>query len=188
MGGTRQMWKFRLMVCLAVLNRLKIRMKNMDSEVFLFSSSKEIKTDRKKIYCSPYTSCNCWRWTLRSYLLLLISFFPWFFPCCCRFFSSLQFFLFFFFSFFFFFILWILVYFSADRFSVWVFKPFFLTFPSCEAQMILLMFMVHPFDVLNILIGHIVFYRFVIGGAYYGTNSLSFTTSFAVHIFCSIYS
>ena len=54
--------------------------------------------------------------------------------------------------------------------------------------MFLLMFMVHPFDVLNILIGHIVFYRFVIGGAYYGTNSLSFTTSFAVHIFCSIYS
>ena len=33
--------------------------------------------------------------------------------------------------------------------------------------MFLLMFMVHPFDVLNILIGHIVFYRFVIGGAYY---------------------
>ena len=50
--------------------------------------------------------------------------------------------------------------------------------------MFLLMFMVHPFDVLNILIGHIVFYRFVIGGAYYGTYSLSFTTSFAVHIFC----
>ena len=100
--------------------------------------------------------------------------------------SIFSFFLFFFFFFFFF--LWILVYFSADRFSVWVFKPFFLTFPSCEAQMFLLMLMVHPFDVLNILIGHIVFYRFVIGGAYYGTNSLSFTTSFAVHIFCSIYS
>ena len=50
--------------------------------------------------------------------------------------------------------------------------------------MFLLMFMVHPFDVLNILTGHIVFYRFVIGGAYYGTYSLSFTTSFAVHIFC----
>ena len=50
--------------------------------------------------------------------------------------------------------------------------------------MFLLMFMVHPFDVLNILIGHIVFYRFVIGSAYYGTYSLSFTTSFAVHIFC----
>ena len=50
--------------------------------------------------------------------------------------------------------------------------------------MFLLMFMVHLFDVLNILIGHIVFYRFVIGGAYYGTYSLSFTTSFAVHIFC----
>ena len=33
--------------------------------------------------------------------------------------------------------------------------------------MFLLMFMVPPFDVLNILIGHIVFYRFVIGGAYY---------------------
>ena len=123
MGGTRQMWKFHLMVCLAVLNRLKIRMKNMDSEVFLFSSSKEIKTDRKKIYCSPYTSCKCWRWTLRSYLLLLISFFPWFFPFCCRFFSSLPIFSFFLFSFFFF--LWILVYFSADRFSVWVFKAFF---------------------------------------------------------------
>ena len=28
--------------------------------------------------------------------------------------------------------------------------------------MFLLMFMVHPFDVLKILIGHIVFYRFVI--------------------------
>ena len=102
MGGTRQMWKVRLMVCLAVLNRLKIRMKNMDSEVFLFSSSKEIKTDRKKIYCSPYTSCKCWRWTLRSYLLLLISFFPWFFPCCCRFFCSLPIFSFFL-SFFFYF-------------------------------------------------------------------------------------
>ena len=50
--------------------------------------------------------------------------------------------------------------------------------------MFLLMFMVHPFDVLNILIGHIVFYRFLIGSAYYGTYSLSFTTSFAVHIFC----
>ena len=124
MGGTRQMWKVRLMVCLDVLNRLKIRMKNRDSEVFLFFSSKEIKTDRKKIYCSPYTSCKCWRWTLRSYLLLLISFFPWFFPCCCRFFSSLSIFSFFLFSFFFSF-WWILVYFSADRFSVWVFKPFF---------------------------------------------------------------
>ena len=54
MGGTRQMWKVRLMVCLAVLNRLKIRMKNMDSEVFLFSSSKEIKTDRKK-YIAAHT-------------------------------------------------------------------------------------------------------------------------------------
>ena len=97
-----KMWKVRLMVCLAVLNRLKTRMKNMDSEVFLFSSSKEIKTDRKKIYCSPYTSCKCWRWTLRSYLLLLISFFPWVFPCCCRFFSSLPIFSFFLFSFFFF--------------------------------------------------------------------------------------
>ena len=120
--------KVRLMVCLDVLNRLKIRMKNMDSEVFLFSSSKEIKTDRKKIYCSPYTSRKCWRWTLRSYLLLLISFFPWFFSCCCRFFSSLPIFSIFLFSFFFFFLsffLWILVYFSTDRFSVWVFKPFF---------------------------------------------------------------
>ena len=181
MGGTRQMWKVRLMVCLDVLNRLKIRMKNMDSEVFLFSSSKEIKTDRKKIYCSPYTSRKCWRWTLRSYLLLLISFFPWFFPCCCRFFSSLP--IFSFLSFFFLFFLWILVYFSADRFSVWVFKPFFLTFPSCEAPMFLLMFMVPPFDVLNILIGHIVFYTFVISGALL-RRSLSFTTSFAVHIFC----
>ena len=53
MGGTRQMWKVRLMVCLAVVNRLKIRMKNMDSEVFLFSSSKEIKTDRKKNILQP---------------------------------------------------------------------------------------------------------------------------------------
>ena len=123
MGGTRQMWKVRLMVCLAVLNRLKIRMKNMDSEVFLFSSSKEIKTDGKKIYCSPYTSRKCWRWTLRSYLLLLISFFPWFFSLLLSllFFTSNFFFFVFFLSFF----LWILVYFSADRFSVWVFKPFF---------------------------------------------------------------
>ena len=43
--------------------------------------------------------------------------------------------------------------------------------------------MVPPFDVLNILIGHIVFYTFVIGGALL-RRSLSFTTSFAVHIFC----
>ena len=117
--------------------------------------------------------------TLDAQIILATSYFI--FPVIFPLFLSLLFFTsnFFFFSF-----LWILVYFSADHFSVWVFKPFFLTFPSCEAQMFLLMFMVHPFDVLNILIGHIVFYRFVIGGAYYGTYSLSFTTSFAVHIFC----
>ena len=49
--------------------------------------------------------------------------------------------------------------------------------------MFLLIIMVPPFDVLNILIGHIVFYTFVIGGALL-RRSLSFTTSFAVHIFC----
>ena len=105
--------------------------------------------------------------TLDPQIILATSYFI--FPVSFSLLLSLLFFTsnFFFFSFFFLFFLWILVYFSADRFSVWVFKPFFLTFPSCEAQMFLLMFMVPPFDVLNILIGHIVFYRFVIGGAYY---------------------
>ena len=121
MGGTRQMWKVRLMVCLAVLDRLKMRMNNVDSEVFLFSLSKEIKTEKKKIYRSPYTSRKCWRWKLRSYLLLLISFFPVIFSLLL---SLLLFPSKFFFSFFFFF-LWILVYFSTVGFSVWVFKPFF---------------------------------------------------------------
>ena len=59
----------------------------------------------------------------------------------------------------------------------------FLIFPSGEAQMFLLMFLVSPFDLLSILIGHIVFYRFVIGGALL-RRSLSFPTSFAIHIFC----
>ena len=49
--------------------------------------------------------------------------------------------------------------------------------------MFLLMFLVSPFDVLSILIEHIVFYRFVIGGALM-RRSLSFPTSFAIHIFC----
>ena len=49
--------------------------------------------------------------------------------------------------------------------------------------MFLLMFLVSPFDLLSILIGHIVFYRFVIGGALL-RRSLSFPTSFAIHIFC----
>ena len=59
----------------------------------------------------------------------------------------------------------------------------FLIFPSGEAQMFLLMFLVSPFDLLSILIGHIVFYRFVIGGALL-RRSLSFPTSFVIHIFC----
>ena len=49
--------------------------------------------------------------------------------------------------------------------------------------MFLLMFLVSPFHLLSILIGHIVFYRFVIGGALL-RRSLSFPTSFAIHIFC----
>ena len=49
--------------------------------------------------------------------------------------------------------------------------------------MFLLMFLVSPFYLLSILIGHIVFYRFVIGGALL-RRSLSFPTSFAIHIFC----
>ena len=176
------MWKVRLMVCLAVQNRLKIRMKNMDSEVFLFSSSKEIKTDGKKYIAAHTHHANADVGHSDHTCYFLFHFSRYFFLCCCRFFSSLP--IFSFLSFFFLFFLWILVYFSADRFSVWVFKPFFfLTFPSCEAQMFLLMFMVPPFDVLNILIGHIVFYTFVIGGALL-RRSLSFTTSFAVHIFC----
>ena len=71
----------------------------------------------------------------------------------------------------------------TDRFSFWFFRAF-LIFPSCEAQIFLLMFLVSPFDVLSILIGQIVFYRFVIGGALL-RRSLSFPTSFAIHIFCS---
>ena len=70
----------------------------------------------------------------------------------------------------------------TDRFSFWFFRAF-LIFPSCEAQIFLLMFLVSPFDVLSILIGQIVFYRFVIGGALL-RRSLSFPTSFAIHIFC----
>ena len=70
----------------------------------------------------------------------------------------------------------------TNRFSFW-FLRVFLIFPSCEAQMFLLMFLVSPFDVLSILIEHIVFYRFVIGGPLM-RRSLSFPTSFAIHIFC----
>ena len=70
----------------------------------------------------------------------------------------------------------------TDRFSFWFFRAF-LIFPSCEAQIFLLMFLVSPFDVLSILIGQIVFYRFVIGGALL-RRSLSFPTSLAIHIFC----
>ena len=71
---------------------------------------------------------------------------------------------------------------SHRSFFFLVFRAF-LIFPSCEAQMFLLMFLVSPFDVLSILIEHIVFYRFVIGGALM-RRSLSFPTSFAIHIFC----
>ena len=70
----------------------------------------------------------------------------------------------------------------TDRFSFWFFRAF-LIFPSFEAQIFLLMFLVSPFDALSILIGQIVFYRFVIGGALL-RRSLSFPTSFAIHIFC----
>ena len=123
MGGTRQMWKVRLMVCLAVQNRLKIRMKNMDSEVFLFSSSKEIKTDGKKYIAAHTHHANADVGHSDHTCYFLFHFSRYFFLCCCRFFSSLP--IFSFLSFFFLFFLWILVYFSADRFSVWVFKPFF---------------------------------------------------------------
>ena len=98
MGGTRQMWKVRLMVCLAVLNRLKTRMKNMDSEVFLFSSSKEIKTDRKKNILQPIHIMQML--TLDAQIILATSYFI--FPMIFSLLLSLLFFTsnFFFFSFF----------------------------------------------------------------------------------------
>ena len=48
MGSTRQCEKFASVVCVAFLNKPKIRINNSDSYVFLFSSSEEIKTDKKK--------------------------------------------------------------------------------------------------------------------------------------------
>ena len=110
---------------------------------------------------------------LRSYLVLLISFFPVIFSLLFSFllFTSKGFF----------FIMDFYLLFT-DRFSFWFFRAFSI-FPSFEAEIFLLMFLVSPFDVLSILIGQIVFYRFVIGGALL-RRSLSFPTSFAIHIFC----
>ena len=92
------------MVCLAVLNRLKTRMKNMDSEVFLFSSSKEIKTDRKKKYIAAHThhaNADVGRSDHTCYFLFHFS--RDFFSVVVASFLHFQFFLFFLFSFFFFF-------------------------------------------------------------------------------------
>ena len=67
--------KFASMVCVAVLNRLKIRLNNMDSESFVFFKHGN-QNRQEKIYCGPYTSRKSWHWVLRSYLVLLISFSP----------------------------------------------------------------------------------------------------------------
>ena len=133
----------------------------------------EIKTDRKKYIAAHTHHANPEIGCLDHIWCILFHFPPWFFPCCFHFFSSLL--RGFFFS------NGLLFAFHRSFFSL-VFRVF-LIFPSCEAQMFLLMFLVSPFDLLSILIGHIVFYRFVIGGALL-RRSLSFPTSFAIHIFC----
>ena len=133
----------------------------------------EIKTDRKKYIAAHTHHANPDIGCLDHIWCFLFHFPPWFFPCCFHFFSSLLRVFFFLMDFYLLF---------TDRFSFWFFRAF-LIFPSCEAQIFLLMFLVSPFDVLSILIGQIVFYRFVIGGALL-RRSLSFPTSFAIHIFC----
>ena len=58
--------KFTSAVCVAVRNKPKIRMNNWDSKFFfLFSSSKEIKTEREKI--AVHTHSTGWRSAARYF-------------------------------------------------------------------------------------------------------------------------
>ena len=81
--------KFASMVCVAVLNRLKIRMNNMDSEVFCFLLAWKSKQTGKNILRPIYITQIL---TLGALIIFGASYFIFphdFFPCCFHFFSSL---------------------------------------------------------------------------------------------------
>ena len=134
------------MVRVAVLNKPKIRMNSRDSKVFLFSSCKEIKTDRKKNAAHAHNA-NADVGCLNHTLHYLFHHSPWLFLCFRRFFSKL------------------LLSFNGFLFSFSLIVFFCLGFLRpfnyfCHVRFrcFLFVFLVTPFGVRVCYVGYIVFY------------------------------
>ena len=79
--------KFASMVCVAVLNRLKIRMNNILKSFVFFKHGNQ---NRQEKYIAAHTHhANPDIGCLDHIWCFLFHFPPWFFPCCFHFFSSL---------------------------------------------------------------------------------------------------